>query len=412
MQKTGIILSVVVTIFFAGCLSKGNQQKISDEVNEIHEKILTLDSHSDTPMWFMSDDYNFGERHNPKKSSNKIDLPRMEEGGLDAVFLAAFLGQGSLDDESTRKTFHKANRIIDSIRAVAKRHNKKAELAFTPDDAYRLKEKDKKSLFIGLENGYPIGTDLSKVKHFYDMGVRYITLCHTSNNEICDSSTDTVMHNGLSSFGKKAVKEMNRLGIMVDVSHISDASFYDVLKISDAPVIASHSNARALRDNPRNLTDDMLKALAENEGVIQVCVLSDYVKKTPDNPKRDSAFKALRKKYNNFEDLTEEETHKVRQEWRRIGREYPKVLANVKDLVDHIDHIAEVAGIDHVGIGSDFDGGGALKGVYDVSEFKNITAELLKRGYTHDQIEKIWAGNFMRVFRRVSKEAEAESLKS
>ncbi|MCF8309019.1 MAG: dipeptidase [Bacteroidales bacterium] len=408
MQKLILIFSTAVIVFFAGCRTNSSQQKIIDEVNTIHEKVLTLDSHSDTPLWFLSEDYNFGERHNAQKTGNRIDLPRMEEGGLDAVFLAAYVGQGPLDKASTQEVYRKANRIIDSIHTTAARHSEKAALALTPEDAYRLKKEGKKALFIGLENGYPLGTDLSKVKHFYNRGVRYITLSHTSNNEICDSSTDTARHNGLSAFGKKVVKEMNRLGIMVDVSHISDSSFYDVLKVSDAPVIASHSNARAVREHPRNLSDSMLTALAENGGVIQVCVLSDYVKKTPDNPARDSAYKALRKKYNGFKDLSKEEEQKARDEWRRINRQYPKILADVEALVDHIDHIVEVAGIDHVGIGSDFDGGGALEGVYDVSEFKNITAELLKRDYSHQQIKKIWGGNFMRVFRKVVEEAKTE----
>ncbi len=412
MQKKLITLSIIFTVLFAGCQTKSSRQKLYDQVNEIHQTTLTVDSHSDTPMWFMSKDYDFGKRHNPQTSSNKIDLPRMDKGGLDALFLAAFLGQGSLDEKSTEKVFKKSNRIIDSIYATARRNYDKAEIALTPQDAYNLKEKNKKALYIGLENGYPIGTDLSKVKHFYKRGVRYITLCHTSNNHICDSSTDTTKHNGLSDFGAEAVRKMNDLGIMVDVSHISDSSFYDVLDVTNTPVIASHSNARAVCDHPRNLTDKMLKALADNGGVIQVCVLSDYVKKTPVNPARDSAYKALRKKYNGFKDLTKEEEQKARTEWRRINREYPKKLATVKDLADHIDHIVDVAGIDHVGIGSDFDGGGALEGVFDVSEFKNITAELIKRGYTHEQIEKIWSGNLMRVFREVTQEAEDESLQS
>ena len=412
MQKKLVALSIIFTVAFAGCQTQSSRQKLFDEVNEIHKSILTIDSHSDTPMWFMSEDYDFSKRHNPQTSSNKIDLPRMDEGGLDGVFLAAFLGQGSLDKKSTDQVFEKANRIIDSIYVTARRNYQKAEVAFTPEDAYQLKNKNKKALYIGLENGYPLGKSLSRVQHFYDRGVRYITLCHTSNNQICDSSTDTTKYNGLSEFGAGVVREMNDLGIMVDVSHISDASFYDVLDVTNTPVIASHSNARAVCDHPRNMTDKMLKALADNGGVIQVCVLSDYVKKTPVNPARDSAYKALRKKYNGFRDMTKEQERNARKEWRRINREYPQNLANVEDLVDHIDHIKKVAGIDHVGIGSDFDGGGALEGVYDVSEFKNITAELLKRGYSHQEIKKIWGGNLMRVFTEVIENTEPESIAS
>lgn len=412
MQKKLIALSIIFTTVFAGCQTKSSQQKLLDQVNEIHQNTLTIDSHSDTPMWFMSEDYDFGKRHNSQTSGNKIDLPRMDEGGLDGVFLAAFLGQGSLDEKSTEKVFKKSNRIIDSIHATARRNYDKAEIALTPQDAYHLKEENKKALYIGLENGYPLGKDISGVKHFYDRGVRYITLCHTSNNQICDSSTDTTNFNGLSDFGEKVVREMNELGIMVDVSHISDSSFYDVLNVTNAPVIASHSNARTVCDHPRNLTDKMLKTLAANGGVIQVCVLSEYVKKTPKNPARDSAYTALRKKYNGFKDMSKEEERNARKEWRRINRKYPKNMAGVEDLVDHIDHIVEVAGIDHVGIGSDFDGGGALKEVFDVSEFKNITAELITRGYNPGQIKKIWSGNLMRVFKEVTQKAEDESFQS
>ena len=194
---------------------------------------------------------------------------------------------------------------------------------------------------------------------------------------------------------------MNRLGMIIDVSHISDKSFYDVIELSTTPVIASHSCARAICDNPRNLDDEMLKKLAENGGVIQMCILSSYVKKPEPYPERDSAFVALRTKYNNFNDLTDEQMDSARTEWYAVERDFPQKLANVSDVVDHIDHIIEVAGIDHVGIGTDFDGGGGVEDCFDVSEMGNITRELVKRGYTLKEIEKIWGGNFMRVFREV-----------
>jgi membrane dipeptidase len=263
-------------------------------------------------------------------------------------------------------------------------------------------------VFIGIENGYPIGQDLSNIARFYAKGARYITLCHTKNNHICDSSTDTTEFNGLSDFGVEVVREMNRLGMMVDVSHISDSSFYDVLALSTVPVIASHSCARAMCDNPRNLNDDMLRKLAGNGGVIQLCILSDYVKTPDPNPARDSVFTAIREKYRNFTDLSEEEEKEARKDWHRADSLYPRVLASVSDAVDHIDHIVEVAGIDHVGIGTDFDGGGGLSDCTDVSQLGNITIELVKRGYTEEAIRKIWGGNIMRVMEQV--QAHASSL--
>ena len=263
-------------------------------------------------------------------------------------------------------------------------------------------------MYIGVENGYPIGHDLGMIQEFYDLGARYITLCHTRNNDICDSSTDKKGpdHDGLSEFGEEVVQEMNRIGMIVDVSHISDSAYYDVLKTSKAPVIASHSSVRAICDNPRNFSDDMLYALKENGGVIQICILSDYVKTPPPYPERDSAFAALREKYNHFEGLSEEEYHKAVMEWRETDKKYPKELATVSDVVDHIEYVINKIGVDYVGIGTDFDGGGGVNGCKDVSEMKNITIELLKRGYTKEDIKKIWGENFLRVFREVEKVAE------
>jgi len=199
---------------------------------------------------------------------------------------------------------------------------------------------------------------------------------------------------------------MNKIGMIVDVSHISDKSFYDVLEVTRAPVIASHSCARAVCDNPRNLSDDMLLKLKENGGVIQLCILSSYIKETEPNPEREAAFDKLREKYKNFENLSREERAKAREEWREISRKYPRKLATVSDAVDHIDHIVKTIGIDYVGIGTDFDGGGGLKDCYDVSEMPNITKELVKRGYDKEDIRKIWGGNFIRVFKEVNRVAD------
>jgi membrane dipeptidase len=189
--------------------------------------------------------------------------------------------------------------------------------------------------------------------------------------------------------------------MMIDISHVSDKTFYDVISRTKAPVIASHSCARAICNNPRNMTDDMLKALAKNGGVIQMCILSDYVKKPDPFPARDSAFTALKKRYRNFSDLTDDESDKVHHEWDELDRKYPQKLATVSDVVDHIDHMVKIAGVDHVGIGTDFDGGGGVTGCFDVSEMKNITEELMTRGYSDSDIEKIWGGNLIRVMKKV-----------
>lgn len=397
MIKQSLLLPVFWFAFFTAFAQEHNHQK----AQRIHQQALTIDSHTDTPLRFVRSEFEISENHDPKQTGSKVDLPRMKSGGMDAMFFAAFIGQDERSPEANKKATQKVQTIIDSIYAQLERNRAIAEIATLPKHAYNLEKQGKRAIYIGIENGYALGNDISLVEKFFDRGVRYITLCHTKNNDICDSSTDSVEHNGLSEFGEKVVKEMNKVGMMIDVSHISDASFYDVLDITEDPIIASHSNARVLRDHPRNLDDKMLKKLAGNKGVIQVCFVTDYIKKPDPTPKRDSAYQALRKKYNHFQNLTDEQMDAAREEWYAINRKYPQKLATVSELVDHIDHIVKVAGINHVGIGTDFDGGGALKGCFDVSEMENITLELVNRGYSENEIYKIWGENFMRVFHEV-----------
>lgn len=377
----------------------------------IHAEVLTLDSHVDTPLMLMREGFDIGKRNDPRDGGGKLDFPRMEEGGLDAVFFAVFLGQGALTPEAYERNHQRALDIFGMIHETLDEYQDVAGLALTSDDAFRLREEGRFAIYIGNENGYPIGKDLSLLQTYYDLGSRYMGLSHTRHNQICDSSTDSQppLHNGLSEFGVEVVGELNRLGMMVDVTHISDEAFYDILEVTKAPVIASHSNARAICDHPRNLDDDMLMALAENGGVLQLCVLSAYVKEMESDPEREAAFAALREKWNNFQDLTDEEMEQARSEWWALNSKYPAPMATVADLVDHVDHVVTLIGIDHVGIGTDFDGGGALEDCYDVSEMENITLELVRRGYNKEDIEKIWSGNFMRVFREV--ESIAKELK-
>jgi membrane dipeptidase len=377
----------------------------------IHDAVFTIDTHCDTPMNLSRSDYNLAEKHDAKATGTKVDLPRMKEGGLDAQFFAVFLSQQARTEAGHANANKKALDIISAIYKSVEASPELAQLARTPEDGYRIEKTGKRAIYIGIENGYAIAHDLSMIGKFWQLGARYITLCHTLNNDICDSSTDKKgpEYNGLSPFGADVVREMNRVGMMIDVSHISDSSLYDVLRVTKAPVIASHSCARALCDNPRNLTDEDLRAIAKNGGVVQMCILSDYVKTPDPNPARDSARAVVRAKYNNFEGLTSEQERISWDEWREVSKKFPQNLATVSDVVDHIDHIVKIAGIDHVGIGTDFDGGGAVSGCYDVSQMGNITLELVKRGYNEEQIRKIWGGNFMRVFNAVLKGAEKQS---
>src|SRR4030043_2418916 len=389
-----IIAALFTAILLTGC---GNtEEQLIRKADKIHKDFLTVDTHCDTPLEIIRNDFDLGIRHD----RGCVDFPRMIEGGLDAEFLAAYIGQGPRDDSSAFRAHQEILGIIEAIHENVEKNSAMAEIALSPDDAYRLKKAGKLSAFIGIENGYPAGKDISRIKQYYDLGARYITLCHSGNNDICDSSTDPMgsEHGGLSSFGEEVVSEMNRIGMIVDVSHSSDESFYDVVNISKAPVIASHSSSRALCSSPRNLSDDMLLALKENGGVTQICILSSYIKTPEPNPELEARLAELKSKYGDFRALSDEERNQYRNERWEIMNKYRK-LATVADVVDHIDHVVQIIGIDHVGIGTDFDGGGGVDGCRTVAEMKNITIELLRRGYSKTDIEKIWGGNAMRVFR-------------
>lgn len=381
------------------------QETIEQKAEKIHDEIVSIDTHTDTPLNFLDPDFDIGKWNSFEETYTRVDFPRMKAGRLDASFMAVFIGQGKRTKEGNENAKNRALEIFNALNSKVNNYTDQAKIAYNANDVYRIKKSGKSTVYIGVENGYPIGQDINMVSELYKLGARYITLCHTKNNDICDSSTDKegTEHNGLSEFGEKVVSEMNNLGMMIDVSHISDSAYYDVLKLSNAPIIASHSSVRHICNNPRNFSDEMLYALKENGGVIQICILSDYIKETAPNPQRDSALNIIRKKYNHFEGLTEEEYHQAVIEWRETNKKYPKDLATVSDAVDHIDYVVNKIGIDYVGIGTDFDGGGGLKDCKDVSEMKNITIELLKRGYSKEDIKKIWGENFLRVFREVEK---------
>src|SRR5690554_6136017 len=377
------------------------------DILKIHNKALTVDTHVDTPMILVNQGLDLGKRNTPPES--RVDFIRMQEGGLDAIFFAAFTSQKERTPENIESAYKLAHQMIDSTLVSCAKYKNMVSLAIQTSDAERLNKEGLKAIYIGLENGFPIGTDLSRIKEFYDRGVRYITLSHSKNNDICDSSSDIKgpEHNGLSEFGKQVIMKMNKLGIMIDVSHISDKAFYDVIQISNAPVIASHSSVRAIANHNRNMTDEMIRTLAKNGGVIQICLLDDYIKNPDQTTTRYKKMQELRNIYNtHFDKMNEEEQSAFRKLWSETSNKYPKQLPTVKDLVDHIDHVKNLVGIDYVGIGSDFDGGGGLADCQDVSQFPNITREMHNRGYSEEDIYKVWGGNFFRVFHKVEELAE------
>jgi membrane dipeptidase len=413
-QALFLLFSILlVPALLSAAVPGTDEAALEAKARDIHSRILSVDTHCDTPGNLLKPGWDVGTRHALEGEDHaQIDLPKMKEGCLDALFFAVFTGQGPLTPEGYAKARADALAELAAIEAMTVKYPGLVAKATTPADALRLKKEGKRAAFVGIENGYPIGEDLSFVATLAGRGARYITLCHTSDNQICDSSTDKRNPEdlGLSEFGKKVVAECNRLGIMVDISHMSDRSFADVLKITKAPAIASHSCCRALCGNPRNLSDDMIKALAANGGVIQICFLSAYLVAPPANPERDAAFKSLEDKYGSFGNMNDSKRAEAMAAYREISRKYPEPLAHVKDIVDHIDHVINLVGDDFVGIGTDFDGGGGVEDCNDVSQMFRVTMEMLRRGYSEARIAKIWGGNAMRVLQKVIDTAAAPSL--
>ncbi|MEM8719843.1 MAG: dipeptidase [Cyanobacteria bacterium P01_G01_bin.39] len=401
--KAAVSLAVLIDV---SSLGYSAQKALAQKPAEIHDRILTVDGHIDWPMrQFLNPEFDPSVRNEPGLvDSGQWDLVRMEEGGLDAVFMSIFTFQRERNKEAYQQAYNHANKLIDITEKLVADNSESIAIALTPEDAQRHEELGKKSIFLGMENGYPLGKELKNVQLFFNRGIRYITLTHSKNNDLGDSSTDETQEwSGLSPFGAEVVKEMNRLGIMVDVSHVHDDTFWDVIELTTAPIIASHSSARELRDVPRNLNDDQLRAIAENGGVVQLCLLGDYIKEVAQTPEREAALEEIASERAAWLQgkLTPTESKALLAKYRQINQQYPENKPTLADAINHLDHMVEVMGIDHVGIGSDFDGGGGLININDVSQMPNITQELLARGYSESDIRKLWGGNLMRVFDEV-----------
>jgi len=363
------------------------------------DRTLSIDSHSDTPLRLQDSTFDLGKRN----ERGCFDIPRMIEGKLSVEFFAIFVANGREKENPSQLAFE----YIENVYKAINKYNSIISLAFSTKDVKRLYKEGKKITCLGMENGLPIEDDFGNLEMFYNLGIRYITLTHSRNNSICDSSTDTTeTWGGLSPFGKKLVQKMNEMGIMVDVSHISDKSFWDVIKISKAPIIASHSCCRALSSNPRNLTDDMIKALAKNGGVLQLNFYPAYLDEEYEK-KANEYYKNISVLLDSLRNLYKNDQKKLREEMLKLRKIFPlPESVNVERLIDHIDHIVKLVGVDYVGIGSDFDGLSVFpKGLEDVSKLPIITYHLLKRGYSEKDIKKILGGNFMRVWENVERVA-------
>jgi len=442
------------------CTSTGRQQApapatppaVADDAliaraRAIHQRVMTLDTHVD----INANQFNPGDSVNFAKGvpGRQVDLPKMEAGGYDAVFLAVYQGQGPLDSAGYANAYRAAIAKFDAIHRLTEvLAPNRTGLALTAADARRINAAGKKVIFAGIENGYPIGTDLTRVKEFYDRGGRYMSLAHNGNSQLSDSNTGEQQgfsfNNGLSPEGREVIKLMNTYGMMVDFSHPSKGAMMEMIKLSKAPIIGSHSGVRAICNHSRNADDEQLKALAKNGGVIQIVAFASYVKC---DPKRDSARTAETASLNHefgvvlqqggrggagrggaggggggrgagrgganaaLDSILQTMPAERRAEYQRrqqaIATKYPPTpRATVSDFVDHIDYAVKLIGIDHVGISSDMDGGGGVDGWNSAAETFNVTLELVRRGYTEEQIGKIWSGNLLRVLEQCEKVAK------
>jgi membrane dipeptidase len=399
-------------------------ETLVERARTIHQRVLTLDTHVD----FIPADL-AGERNYTQRLDTQFNLPKMIDGGLDGLFFVVYVGQtretqnsDALKPEGYARAYARALEKFAAVRRfTGEIASAQIELALDSADVRRINAQGKKVALIGVENGYPLGEDAGRVKEFYERGARYLSLTHNGHNQLADSHTgerEGWKWHGVSPLGKQVIAEMNRLGIMIDVSHASKTTMLQTVALSKAPVIASHSSVRALCNVSRNLDDEQLLALRKSGGVLQVVAYGDFIKTTqPDSAARAETVAALRRTFElpnapgaaqrarfqaALQRLSDDQRAVYRTQLAEIDTRHPgNPAATVKDFVDHIDYTADLIGIDHVGICSDFDGGGGVEGWNDAGETFNVTLELVRRGYTEEQIEKLWGGNLLRVMNDV-----------
>jgi len=442
-MKHGLMFSAsLVAAIIAVAAVPRAQQDITARARAIHDRVIALDTHNDIDPQTFTPSCNYTMR-----LTTQVNLPKMKEGGLDVSFFIVYVGQGDLTPAGFENAYRAAIAKFDAVHRLTEQIAPgEIELALTSADVTRIAKSGKKVAVIGIENGYPLGTDLKRVKEFYDRGGRYMSLAHNGHNQLADSHTGEAGNEwkwgGLSPLGREVLQEMNRLGMMVDVSHPSKASILQAIGLSKAPVIASHSSVRKLANQTRNLDDEMLMAIKTNGGVVQINAVADFIKADP--RERAPAIASLRQEFGlsggrgggggrgaapfscpvegdqasagsrggrgsqapGPESLAADRRAEFDRRMAQIDRQWPAAgRATVKDYVDHIDYAVKLIGIDHVGIASDFDGGGGVDGWNSAAESFNVTLELVRRGYTEEQIAKIWSGNLLRVWSEVEKVA-------
>ncbi|MDX1581007.1 MAG: dipeptidase [Alphaproteobacteria bacterium] len=414
-----LLPTAALALLLAACATDGGQREREKDtprdagppsmnVSQVHDEAITIDSHVDIPPSYATEEYD------PAADGPlQVDLPKMREGGLDAVFFIVYVGQGPLGEDGYEQAYAAAIEKFDAIHRQSALYGDQIAIALGPEDVRAHVAAGRLAAMIGVENGYPVGEDLYTIDEFYQRGARYMSLTHAGDNQFATSSTprgqlldEKTAESGLSDLGRSAVQRMNDLGMMIDVSHASKASTLEIVGLSRAPVIASHSGVRALNDVPRNLSDEELQAIAEKGGVVQIVAFDTYLK-TP-SPEKVKVISEVRREFFENPDRTEEPTYAdylaFQAEVLERTADYPR--AGVNDLVDHIDYAVALIGIDHVGISSDFGGGGGIAGWETAAETENVTKELVRRGYSQDQINKIWGGNLLRVWAEVEAAAD------
>ncbi|UJH67278.1 dipeptidase [Allomuricauda sp. SCSIO 65647] len=413
---------LIAFFLLASCAEKPKKQEddLVKKAKEIHQRVITIDTHVDINVKNFTDSINYTQR-----LKTQLDLPKMKEGELDVVWLIVYTGQDSLNTEGYARAEANAMAKFAAIHRLCEEYApEQIELALNPEDVNNINAKGKLVAMIGVENAYPAGEDLSNFEKYHEMGARYVSLSHNGHSQFCDSNTGEEngewLHNGLSELGESAVNELNRLGIMIDVSHPSKEAMKQMVALSKAPIIASHSSARALCDHSRNLDDEQLLLMKENGGVVQTVALGAYLN-AEKHEARSAYMKEIYKKVadslniewferSQFSQLTAAQREAFIDNYRKVvtiskdlAAKNPNAPAavDVSDFVDHIDYMVDLIGIDHVGISSDFDGGGGIEGWSDASETQNVTIELVKRGYNREAISKLWGGNLLRVLDEV-----------
>ncbi len=415
----------LASIFLFSCQNEVKTETFDEKVKRVHAEVITIDTHCDINVSNFTEETNYTQRLN-----TQVDIPKMKEGGLDVAWFIVYTGQGELNEEGYAKAKENAYSKFEAIANLTSQFAPEdIELARSSEEVFDIVDRGKLVAMIGVENAYPIGTDLSEVERYHELGARYISLAHNGHSQFSDSNTgesdDVWLHDGLSELGVQMVAEMNRLGIMIDISHPSKEAIKDMVSLSKAPIIASHSSARALCDHSRNLDDEQLMWIKENGGVVQTVAFSSYL-----NTEKHNAYSSYLSDIEtsikdslqieipprrSWSQLDDNQIQEALDNYRKVRGIASEIAANdenapeavsVKDFVDHIDYMVELIGIDHVGISSDFDGGGGIHGWRDASETENVTRELLERGYAEEDIKKLWGLNLLRVLDEVQAVAQ------